>query len=153
MRVTLGAGCPTFTRTLSVAVPPGPEQFTVYVVADVRLPVEFAPDVPLQLSGDTVHADASTELHEIVADVLYAITIGPSEPLALMSARGALAGWTSMRTVSVAVPPGPEQFTLSVVADVRFPVDCEPDVPVKPPGVTAQAVAFVEVHEIVAAVL
>lgn len=36
---------------------------------------------------------------------------------------------------------------------VKFPVDCEPDVPLQPPGETEHVVAFAEVHVMFAAVL
>jgi hypothetical protein len=63
------------------------------------------------------------------------------------------AGPTFTTTLSVAVPPGPEQFAVYVVELVRFPVDHDPDVPVNPPGEIVQLVAFVETRASVAAVL
>ncbi len=59
----------TFTVTESVALPPGPVQFKVYVCELVRPPVDCEPDVPDQPVGETEHEVALFDVHEIVADV------------------------------------------------------------------------------------
>ena len=75
-------------RTLSVAVPPAPVQVMVYVVPAVRLPVDWLPETPAQFPGDTVHDVVFIDVHDRVAEVLWAIVIGPSELFALMLAVG-----------------------------------------------------------------
>jgi len=56
-REQVGDGIPIFTVTLSVAVPPGPVQVMVYVLAEVRLPVES----PMVLFNGLLEPDQSPE--------------------------------------------------------------------------------------------
>ena len=70
-RVGAGTGAPpTLTVTLSKAEPPGPEQLAVYVLEEVKLPVDWAPEVPVHPEGETVHDVVFEELHLIVVAVL-----------------------------------------------------------------------------------
>ena len=144
---TVGRAERTLTVMLSEADPPMPVHTTLYVLFIVRFPDDCEPDVPDAFSGVTVHEVAFAEVHEIVADVLLSIVIGPSELFALMSAVTTGAAPTSMRTLSVAsVPPGPRQVTVYVCPSIKFPVVCDPDNPVKAPGLTVQLVACADVQ-------
>jgi hypothetical protein len=67
----VGAGAaPTFTVTESLAVPPGPVQFKVYVVLAVKLPVDWLPETPVQPGALTVHEVVLVDVQLIVAAVL-----------------------------------------------------------------------------------
>ena len=85
-------GGETFTATLSEASPPGPVQESEYVFEEVRFPDGEEPEVPVQPSGETKHELALVEDQEMVASVLYGIMIGPSDPLAFISAVGSGGG-------------------------------------------------------------
>lgn len=99
---------PTVTVTLvDGAEAPGPEQFKVYVLVLIKVPVDWDPDVPVQPGVVTVQLVVLAELHEIVAAVLYQIL---QEELPLHNMEDVGAPPTFTVTVSEAEPPGPEQF-------------------------------------------
>ena len=108
VKFSVGGGELTFTATDAFVLPPGPEQFTVYVCDAVRLPVDCEPDVPVQFGGVTVHDVLFVDDQEMVAAELYAM-LQDAEPLQRMEAVGAGAAPTFTVTVSDAEPPGPVQ--------------------------------------------
>lgn len=127
---TVQIGCAeTFTVTLSDAEPPGPSQVMVYVLEDVRLPVDCEPLVafdPLQ-APEAVQDVVFEELQERLAEVLYEMEMGPSCPFALISTDGAVGGAGAV-TVSVKVvvlvtpPPVAVTVTVELPGGVEFDV-------------------------------
>lgn len=77
----------------------------------MRLPDDCEPDVPLQPPGETEQLVASVDVHEMVAEVLYAM-VHVSEPLHFTSAVGAGGAPTFAIMVLGTLPPGPVQVSV-----------------------------------------
>jgi hypothetical protein len=112
-RLTVGKiAAPTFTATVSLVVPPGPVQESVYVWLAVRMPVvsELAvarepgaiqgPVVVMQVVAPVVVQDS---VEEVLNETLHKL----AAPLQRRSTVGTGGAETFTVTRSVALPPGP----------------------------------------------
>lgn len=127
LRETLGGSTGvgvTVMVTVSFALPPSPLQFSVYVLVLVSAPVLALPDV-LRLPDQ---APEAVQASALALDQLR-LTLSPSSILVLEAFKVTLgsAGWlTCTFTLSLRVPPGPEQVRVKVLDEVRLPVDALP---------------------------
>jgi hypothetical protein len=146
-RSTVGADGPvTLTLIVSVAEPPGPSHFSVYVyVAGPASGPAFSepPDedlFPVQ-EPDAVQTVAFVGAQESATVELFGTLQGPEAPLHFRLTVGKTAAPTFTATVSSAVPPGPVQERVYVWFAMRTPVVSEPDVEREPGAI--QGPAFV----------
>ena len=109
LRLTVGLGALMETVADCAAVPPGPEQVSVYVASAARTPVDCEPLAGLlpDQAPEAEHAVALSALHLSVELVPLAMVLG----VALMLTAGA-ADFTESVVDCVTLPPGPLQVKL-----------------------------------------
>ncbi|MBT8116650.1 MAG: hypothetical protein KJO66_02365, partial [Gammaproteobacteria bacterium] len=139
-RVGAGLGAlVTSTVTVSLAVPPAPEQLSVKLLLAVSGPTDWLPDVPLLPDQPPLatHDVASLELQLSVLVPPDSTVSGFAPSVTVGAGAGALV--TSTVTVSLAVPPAPEQLSVKLLLAVSGPTDWLPEgffLPDQPPLAT-----------------